>query len=124
MKRFFAYFLIICLPLLTICIVNETNKPQTLYTISTPFFKNKNAYHSDQYTTNNCTWSCHNFGCKHPHLIQSKFIENIYFMIINGNKASQAYVLSSVVFLALIWPLVIFVLIILNINLRFKSKIK
>ena len=123
MKRFFAYFLIVCLPLLTIVLVNEATK-QSQYQISSPFFTKQVAYHTDKFNPNNCNWYCHNKRCQHKRLIQNKFIENIYFTIINGNKASQAYVLSSVVFLALIWPLVIFVLTVLNINLRFKSKRK
>jgi hypothetical protein len=123
MKKLLAYFLIICFPLLTIVLVNETTK-QSPHQISSPFFTKQVAYHSDKYTPNNCNWYCHNKGCQHKRLIQSKFIENMYFTIINGNKASQAYVLSSVIFLALIWPLVIFILIVLNINYRFKSKRK
>jgi hypothetical protein len=123
MKKLLAYFLIFCLPLLTIVLVNETTK-NSPHQISTPFFTKQFANHSDKYNPNNCNWSCHNEGCRHKRWIQSAFIENMYFKIINGNKASQAYVLSSVVFLALIWPLLIFVLIVLNMNLRFKSKRK
>jgi hypothetical protein len=123
MKKLLAYFLIFCLPLLTIVLVNETTK-NSPHQISTPFFTKQFANHSDKYNPNNCNWYCHNEGCRHKRWIQSAFIENMYFKIINGNKASQAYVLSSVVFLALIWPLVIFVLIVLNINLHFKSKRK
>lgn len=120
MKYRLIYLLIFSIPILTIIIVNETSKPQQSHTISTPFFQNERAYHSDQYATSNCSWACHNFGCKHPHLIQNTLIEGLYFGIVNGNKSSNAYVASSVIFLALIWPLLILFLLFKNINLLLK----
>ncbi|MEO1259147.1 MAG: hypothetical protein AAFZ15_10140 [Bacteroidota bacterium] len=95
------------------------------------FIKNITAINTGEKLKNKCTWHCHDNTsfCKKNHVnsngIFFKIIDPIYFGIIDLLKSTGHYMLANIIFLVILFPLVIYFLLIKNIELRIKiNKIK
>jgi|LauGreDrversion4_2_1035121.scaffolds.fasta_scaffold17223_4 hypothetical protein len=122
MKRLVLYLAILMAPFVIMISFNEFNRPDQPYVISSPFFNSQAAYNTDHYIKDKCTWHCHNYGCKHPKMINNSTINDLYFGIIGANKMGNGYISTTLITLVLIWPLGIFLLIVLNIQLYIKRR--
>ena len=64
---------------------------------------------------NRCSWYCHdtniNYGCKSKHnpIIRNKSIEKLYKKILAGLDTGN-YVLMNIVFLVILWPMLMYIL--------------
>ena len=113
-------------------LVNESFRP----TIKDPGFTmttNYNGYKSINTAMNPqlknhdvCSWRCHKVPCK-PQLLRSveSYIDPIYFGIISfldlgGSFAS--YGIANILFLVLLWPLVMFYLLIKSLDMQQEIK--
>ena len=127
------YFLLLLSPFILVVIVNESFKPAEKYTIKLNLSGNPNivAYNSDKKENDKCTWFCHNFGCSHSkkNWIKTGIISNIYNSIISFNRIPEKngifglnYQLMNLIFLVVLWPLLMYILLILNLNQILKKK--
>lgn len=132
MKKLIRNILILLSPYLLMLLVNESVR----HTIKDPGFTSTiyyNSYKSINTAMNPelknhdvCSWRCHNFGCK-PILFKSfeNYIDPIYFGIISflylgGSFAS--YGIANILFLVLLWPLVMFYLLIKSLDMQQEIK--
>ncbi len=135
MKKILLYSLILVSPFLLVIFVNETNRPTQLYKIS---FWGQTAYASNSSIKDlkKCNWDCHNNGCSHRKsncINKGEFITGFYQKTLNFNglhskendsKSEQGMLYKSmnIVFLVLLWPLFMFALLVVNIELFLKCK--
>lgn len=122
MKRLILYLAILTAPFILMISFNELSRPAQTQMISSPFFNSEAAYNTDHYLKDKCSWYCHNYGCKHPKTINNSAINKLYFGIIGANKMGNGYVSTTIITLVLIWPMGIFLLIVLNIQLYLKRR--
>jgi len=129
MKRIVLYISIAVLPFLFVIVVNESTKVEphrvmlelpgkpVVYTLNT-----------DKMLLNTCTWDCHNIHCSHAdsNKINKGRVKLIYNFIIDTNgvheKQEGKYIHLTLLTLVVIWPLLMFALIIGNIELYLKRK--
>ena len=79
---------------------------------------------------NKCSWICHNNTryCLDYHVkssvLKSSIVYNIYFGMIYGLKATGDYAAANIIFLVVLWPLLMYILVvkILLLNHNKKSK--
>jgi thioredoxin-related protein len=139
MKKVLVYLLILISPFLFVVFINELTRPEKPFIIELKLDGKPKveAYNSNMRDPNRCTWNCHNNGCSyynkfgklvwnHPEKkskINKGIISKLYFSIISFNKAPTengvkgvSYQLMNLIFLVVLWPLIMFVLLILNIN--------
>ncbi|MBM3186388.1 MAG: hypothetical protein FJZ67_08800 [Bacteroidetes bacterium] len=133
-KKVFLYSLLLISPFVTMIGVNELNRPQKPNKIIV-FGKSLFAYNTDDSILNKCTWHCHSIGCFHKHVIckystiVSSFYENILKLngidtIKNEKKSAKGdvYKTLSIITLVVIWPLLMFILLVTNIELFLKRR--
>ena len=133
MRRFIVYISLFCLPFLVMVAVNELNRPQKKFDIKY-LKKNGKAYNSDKADSRSCTWNCHNskgYCSRHKSNIQ---ILNMSFIKWMDKKikffneiGSSNYSRMNIATLVIIWPLFMFALLVLNIELfirRRKNRLK
>ena len=108
-------------PFLLMVVVNETYR-----------LKSTNSYqllgisviNTDERDRNSCTWNCHNATnyCKLHHVVYLRddfyWVDPIYFGIINVLMSTGNYSLANLVFLVILWPLVIYLLLLRAIRNR------
>ena len=127
MKRFIFYSLILATPFFFLVVVNEASRSEVYYV---SIFDNKvPALNPQQPNAKRCTWDCHSEGCSHRinNCINVGIINVMYQNIITSLKlkdGGDAYQQMNVLFLVIIWPLVMFGLLIANVELFFKRKKK
>jgi hypothetical protein len=79
-------------------------------------------------TKERCSWICHNNTtyCKENHVKLSKSyvdkIDPVYFGIIRVLKSTGNYGLANIIFLVILFPLIIYVLLIQSIRMQFKIR--
>jgi hypothetical protein len=133
MRRSLIYVLIFIAPFLFVILVNESTKPKDFFVVklNLPGKPKVAAYNTGDSLANKCTWDCHNHGCKHnkKNKINVGFVSKIYDSIISFNKLPSKngadglnYQLMNIIFLVILWPLLLFVLVILNINQLTRKK--
>ncbi len=127
MKRFIFYFLILATPFFCLIMVNEASRsePYKVFVFGTKV----TALNPQQKDAKRCTWDCHTHGCSHRdnNCINIGIIDVLYQNIINSLKLKEGgdvYQQMNVLFLVIIWPLVMFGLLIANVELFFKRKKK
>ena len=126
MKNIIRNIIIIISPFVIMILVNEivrptiTEKPYSRYGVS--------AMNSSVQTPEKCTWSCHNNTtyCKQHHtkLMNKyfKYLDPLYFGLINLLASTGNYGLANIVFLIILWPLLMYVLLIKSLNMQQKIK--
>ncbi len=127
MKRFIFYSLILTSPFFCLVMVNEASRSE-VYQVAV-FGKLKPSINPQQKDTKRCTWDCHTHGCSHRenNCINIGIIDVLYQNIINSLKlkdGGDVYQLMNVLFLVIIWPLVMFGLLVANVELYIKRKKK
>lgn len=123
MKKILRNILILLTPYLFMVLVNERVRP----TIKNPGFTsvsintamNPELKHHDD----NCSWRCHNVECS-PKLLKpfESQISPLYDGLIDFLKKSGDYKLANILFLVLLWPLVMFYLLIKSLDMQQEIK--
>jgi hypothetical protein len=127
MKKLFIYTLLFLAPFLFVVLVNESTKPNDIFVVKLNLTGKPKvaAYNSGSFLPNKCSWDCHNHGCKHneKNKINVGFVSTIYNSIISFNNLPSKngvdglnYQFMNIIFLVVLWPLVLFGLVILNVN--------
>ena len=134
MKKILRNILILLAPYLFIALVNENVRPKIKgagYTKTTPSpyndYKSINTAMNPELKNHDvCSWRCHKVPCK-PQLLKSveSYIDPIYSGIISflskgGSFAS--YGIANILFLVLLWPLVMFYLLIKSLDMQQEIK--
>ena len=139
MKARYKYLLILLLPFVVMIIINESCRP---FLNGKPHvYLGALAMNSAEVDLDKCSWVCHNFTASHCIKHHRKMIKsgfpfykelNIFYEGIinfnsrkkNGQKVSDPkfYSAMNLIFLVLLWPLIIFLLLINFLRLRKKSK--
>ena len=127
MKRFIFYSLILAIPFFCLVMVNEASRSKVYYV--SVFSTKVPALNPQQKDDKRCTWDCHTHGCSHRenNCINIGIIDVLYQKIITSLKPKEGgdvYQQMNVLFLVIIWPLVMFGLLIANVELFFKRKKK
>lgn len=128
MKRILLYLTIAALPFLCVIVVNESTKKEPHYIIIKPGNTRAYALNSSIKIPDYCTWDCHNNGCSHrkSNVINTGRVKLLYEAIIDANgvheKQKGKYVGLTLLTLVVIWPLLMFALVIGNIELYRKRK--
>lgn len=129
MRKFIAYTALICLPFMVMVTINELNRPEKKFDIIY-HRKNGKAYNSDKAETGKCTWSCHNDGCAIEHFSKMSVLDIRLIKWMNegikdlNQKGSPNYSRMNIATLVIIWPLLMFVLLVINIELFNKRRNK
>ena len=126
MKRFIFYSLILATPFFCLIVVNEASRSEVYYV--SIFGTKVPALNPQQKDAKRCTWDCHK-ACSHRdnNCINIGIIDVLYQNIINSlqlKKGGDVYQQMNVLFLVIIWPLVMFGLLVANVELFFKRKKK
>lgn len=133
-KKVFLYSLLLISPFALMLGVNELNRPEKPNKIIV-FGKRLFAYNTDDSLPNKCSWHCHSKGCFHKHVIckDSTIVSSLYENILklNGidtikseNKSAKGdvYKTLSIITLVVLWPLLMFILLVANIELFLKRR--
>ena len=81
----------------------------------------------EEFKPNQCTWYCHDNGCPHSKNINNIYVDKLYGAIIDFNHQDgdyKKYQLSNIIFLVILWPLLIYILLIKCIDIQQKIKEK
>lgn len=128
MKRIWLYLLILISPFLFIVLINETATDGTNYVIKSKVIipgQKFDALNTDKYLENECTWDCHDNGCKHKSVIYQGKIQEMYDGIIHFNQnQSLNYSVMNVFLFVIVVPLMVYILIILNIEVYLRNNKK
>ena len=127
MKRFIFYSLILVTPFFFLVVVNEASRSEVYYV--SIFDTKVLALNPQQKDAKRCTWDCHSNECSHrkKNCINIGIIDVLYQNIIASlqlKKGGDVYEQMNVLFLVIIWPLVMFGLLVANVELFFKRKKK
>lgn len=127
MKRLLFYTLILATPFVIMVLVNEATKTNS-YTVSV-FGTPVKALNPKNKMKSKCTWDCHNRGCSHRNNNQISIgpINTMREKIINGlgvSKGGNTYKNTNVLYLVILWPLIMFGLLVANIELFLNRKKK
>ena len=127
MKRFIFYSLILATPFFCLIVVNEASRSEVYYV--SIFDTKVLALNPQQKDAKRCTWDCHSNECSHrkKNCINIGIIDVLYQNIIASldlKKGGDVYQQMNVLFLVIIWPLVMFGLLVANVELFFKRKKK
>jgi len=125
-KRFVFYSLILAAPFFCLVMVNEASRSES-YQVSV-FGKSEPSINAQQPNAKRCTWACHKM-CLHreKNCINVGIINVLYQNIITSlqlKEGGDVYQQMNVLFLVIIWPLVMFGLLVANVELFFKRKKK
>ena len=126
MKRFIFYSLILAIPFFCLVMVNEASRSKVYYV--SVFSTKVPALNPQQKDDKRCTWDCHKV-CSHreKNWINVGIIDVMYQNIMTSLKlkdGGDVYQQMNVLFLVIIWPLVMFGLLVANVELFFKRKKK
>jgi hypothetical protein len=128
MKRIVLYIFILFSPFLFIALINEIVSDGEEYVIKSEVIapgQKFYALNSDRYLNDKCSWSCHNDGCNHKSVIYHGKIKEMYDGIIHFNlHQSINYSEMNVFLFVIVVPLLVYILIILNIEVYLRNKKK
>ena len=129
MKRIWLYLLILISPFLFIVLINETASDGKSYVVNSKIVGAGGTFYalnSDKKFNDKCSWYCHTKGCDirlHPKNISKGFVKELYFSIIQFNKEKPLnYAEMNVFLFVIVVPLMVYVLIILNIEVYLRNK--
>ncbi|MFN4951633.1 MAG: hypothetical protein ACK5F0_08445 [Flavobacteriales bacterium] len=120
MRKWISYFVLLISPFLLMVAVNESTKkgnyPITVF--NSPTF----ALNPGNRMDSQCTWDCHTNGCSHRahNTVNIGVIDDLYKQIIDAlqlKEGGDVYQVMNIIFLVILWPLLMFVLLVANIEL-------
>ena len=127
MRKFIAYTSLFCLPFLLMVAINEINRPQKKFDIIY-LKKSAKAYNSKEHESESCTWYCHNNRCDSKHFSKISVLNIPIINWMNSeikkfNKiGSGDYSWMNIATLVIIWPLLMFALLVINIELSIRRR--
>lgn len=125
-KRLLFYLLLLISPFLLMVVVNEANKTEA-NTIHV-FGEKVSALNTEDSLPSKCTWHCHTKGCSHrnQNVISLGPIDTLRSMIIDslGVSNGNTYQTNNVLFLVILWPLLMFGLVVANVELFIRNRKK
>jgi hypothetical protein len=125
-KRLFFYLSLLISPFLLMVVVNEATKTKA-YTVL-KFGKEVSALNTEDSLPSKCTWHCHNDGCSHHNnnVISLGPIDTLRSMIIESLGVSNidTYQTNNVLFLVILWPLLMFGLVVANVEMFIRNRKK
>ena len=107
-------------------VVNEANKTEdnTIHVNK----KEEPAINTEEASPDKCTWDCHTNGCSHrdQNVISLGPIDTLRSMIIDslGVSNGDTYQTNNVLFLVILWPVLMFGLVIANVELLIRNRKK
>jgi len=120
MRKWILYFGLLSSPFLLMVVVNEANKTKTKAKVHV-FGKEEWALNTEDSLPNKCTWHCHTNGCSHrdQNVISLGPIDTLRSMIIEslGVSNGTTYQTMNVLFLVILWPMLMFGLVVANLEL-------
>ena len=105
-------------------VVNEATKTKA-YRVNL-FGTTVDALNPGNQMKSQCTWHCHTKGCSHQNVISRGPIDNLRIMIIDslGVSNGDTYQTNNVLFLVILWPVLIFGLVVANVELFIRNRKK
>ena len=127
MRKWILYFGLLSSPFLLMVVVNEANKTKTKAKVHV-FGKEEWALNTEDSLPNKCTWHCHTNGCSHrdQNVISLGPIDTLRSMIIEslGVSNGTTYQTMNVLFLVILWPMLMFGLVVANVELFIRNRKK
>jgi hypothetical protein len=120
-KRLLFYLLLLISPFLLMVVVNSTTKPK--FQVHDIFEKgdDKCARNPEYSLPDKCTWNCHTPGCSHHgnNCISVRVVDTLRRKIIDslGVSNGDKYKSNNILFLVILWPLLMFGLVVANVEL-------
>lgn len=125
-KRLLFYLSLLISPFLLMVVVNEATKTKA-YTVL-KFGKEVWALNTEDSLPSKCTWHCHTNGCSHrdQNVISLGPIDTLRSMIIEslGVSNGDTYQTNNVLFLVILWPLLMFGLVVANVEMFIRNRKK
>jgi hypothetical protein len=119
MRKWILYFALLTSPFLLMVVVNQATKTKA-YTVHV-FGEKVSALNTDDSLPSQCTWDCHTNGCSHrdQNVISLGPIDTLRSMIIEslGVSNGDTYQTMNILVLVILWPLLMFGLVVANIEL-------
>ena len=126
MRKWILYFALLTSPFLLMVVVNQATKTKA-YTVHV-FRKEVWALNTEDSLPSQCTWHCHTKGCSHRNnnLISLGPIDTLRSMIIEslGVSNGDTYQTHNVLFLVILWPLLMFGLVVANVEMFIRNRKK
>jgi hypothetical protein len=128
MRKWILYFALLTSPFLFMVVVNEANRTDdnTIHVNK----KEEPAINTEEASPDKCTWNCHNNGCLPSHRDQNVIslgpIDTLRRMIIEslGVSNGDTYQTNNVLFLVILWPVLMFGLVVANVELFIRNRKK
>ncbi len=126
MRKWILYFALLTSPFLLMVVVNQATKTKA-YTIHV-FVEKVSALNTEDSLPSKCTWHCHTKGCSHrnQNVISLGPIDTLRSMIIDslGVSNGDTYQTNNVLFLVILWPVLMFGLVVANVELFIRNRKK
>lgn len=124
MRKWILYFGLLSSPFLLMVVVNEATKTKA-YTVHV-WEDEVPALNTEGSLPNKCTWHCHTDGCSHQNVISRGPIDTLRSMIIDSLGVSNGvtYQTNNVLFLVILWPLLMFGLVVANVEMFIRNRKK
>ena len=126
MRKWILYFALLTSPFLLMVVVNQATKTKA-NTVHV-FKKEVWALNTEDSLPYQCTWHCHTNGCSHRNnnLISLGPIDTLRSMIIDslGVSNGDTYQTMNVLFLVILWPVLMFGLVVANVELFIRNRKK
>ena len=126
MRKWILYFALLTSPFLLMVVVNQATKTKA-YTIHV-FGEKVSALNTEDSLPSKCTWHCHTKGCSHrnQNVISLGPIDTLRSMIIDslGVSNGDTYQTNNVLFLVILWPVLMFGLVVANVELFIRNRKK
>ena len=126
MRKWILYFALLTSPFLLMVVVNEAIKTEdnTIHLNK----KEEPAINTEEASPDKCTWDCHTNGCSHrdQNVISLGPIDTLRSMIIDslGVSNGNTYQTNNVLFLVILWPVLMFGLVVANVELFIRNRKK
>ena len=126
MRKWILYFALLTSPFLLMVVVNQATKTEA-NTVHV-FGEKVSALNTEYSLPSKCTWHCHTKGCSHHNnnVISLGPIDTLRSMIIDslGVSNGDTYQTNNVLFLVILWPVLMFGLVIANVELFIRNRKK
>ena len=125
-KRLFFYLSLLISPFLLMVVVNQATKTNA-YRVNL-FGTTVDALNPGNQMESQCTWHCHTKGCSHHNnnVISRWPVDTLRSMIIEslGVSNGDTYQTNNVLFLVILWPLLMFGLVVANVEMFIRNRKK
>lgn len=127
-KRLLFYLLLLTSPFLLMVVVNQATKTNA-YRVNL-FGTTVDALNPGNQMESQCTWHCHTPGCLKEHRLRNRIslgpIDTLRSMIIEslGVSNGDTYQTNNVLFLVILWPVLMFGLVVANVELFIRNRKK